>query len=382
MIGLEQLRPAIREAGFRAAAAIPCMEFSAWRKAVLGRPGYEEFPALASRADPRASLPEARSIVVAIWDYSGIPLPSSALGKIARLYLSHSDPPDQGKHPAGQRLEALFRELGWRFSAALPRREAAVAAGLLVQRRNCLGYLPHGHSLVSVFAWAVDGEIEPGRLINEDGSPEGPVEPLPRFEYPPARQDPCGNCRLCIDRCPTGALVGPFVLDPARCIDRNTWRVGEWLPGWVRPKLGTRVYGCDACQEVCPFNKRALAAAPVQLEREGARFDLARLAGAEDEEYVAVWERYFVYNPNRNDIRRNAIVALGNLGDPAVAPLLGKLLSDEAPIIRAHAAWALGRIRTPTARRILEDALANEAEEEVREEIVLALPEIPEQGRR
>jgi len=376
-ISLERLRPAIREAGFRAAAAIPCIEFSAWREAVLGRPGYEEFPALASQADPRASLPEARSIVVAIWDYSGIPLPRSALGKIARLYLSYSDPPDQGGHPAGQRLEALFDELGWKFTATVPRREAAVAAGLLVQRRNCLGYLPGGHSLVSVFAWAVDAEIEPGRLVLEDGQPERPTEPLTRFDYPPARQDPCGNCRLCIDNCPTGALVGPFVLDPTRCIDRNTWRADEWLPRWTRARLGTRVYGCDVCQEVCPFNKRALTKAPTQSEAEGARLDLARLASSDDEEYMAAWAGYFVYNPNRNDIRRNAIVALGNLGDPAAEPMLSQLLSDEAPILRGHAAWALSRIHTPTARRLLEDALAKEADEEVRQEIALALQERP-----
>ncbi|MEW6046777.1 MAG: 4Fe-4S double cluster binding domain-containing protein [Bacillota bacterium] len=125
------------------------------------------------------------------------------------------------------------------------------------------------------------------RLVNEDGPPDGSAEPLPRSDYPPARRDPCGNCRLCIDNCPTGALVGPFVLDPTRCIDRNTWRAGEWLPRRVGSKLGTRVYGCDACQEVCPFNKRALTAAPAQSEGEGARFDLAPLASSGNEEYVA-----------------------------------------------------------------------------------------------
>jgi len=92
---------------------------------------------------------------------------------------------------------------------------------------------------------------------------------------------------------------------------------------------------------------------------------------------MAAWEGYFVYNPNRNDIRRNAIVALGNLGDSAAEPMLSTLLSDEAPILRGHAAWALSRVHTPTARCLLEDALAREADEEVRQEIALALQERP-----
>lgn len=94
-----------------------------------------------------------------------------------------------------------------------------------------------------------------------------------------------------------------------------------------------------------------------------------------DEEYHAVWHRYFVYNPSKNDIRRNAIVALGNLGDAAAEPILRQALGDGDPIIRGHAAWALARIATRTARRALGAALARETDPAVRDEITLSYQE-------
>ncbi len=372
---LEELYPAACEAGFRALAAIPYTEFFSWRDAVRDRPGYEEFASLPSMADPRMSLPGARSVVVAVWDYSRVAVPPSVRGKVARLYLSHSDPPDLLMHPAARCMMETFTRLGWKYSAKVPRREAAVAAGLVVQRRNCLSYFVNGYSFISLFAWAVDAEIEPGRAICDGTATAGAIEPLKGFSYPPARTDPCGQCRVCIDACPTGALVSPFVLDPRRCIDRNTWREGEWLPRELRPKLGTWVYGCDACQETCPHNWEAIKSASSlpSSERAIGDFSLPRLALVGDEEYRTIWHRLFVFNSNRNDFRRNAMVALGNMGDPAVEPVLKEGLKDADPIIRGHAAWALGKIGTRGARVALEAALAGEGDLAVREEITLAL---------
>lgn len=372
---LEALRPAAREAGFLALAAIPCTEFSSWGASVRSRTGYGEFPSLPSLTDPTTSLPGARTIVVALWDYSRAVVPPSARSRVARLYLSESDPPDQGTHGGGRCLVEAFARLGWRWSGKVPRREAAVAAGLVVQRRNCLGYLPHGHSFLSLFAWAVDAEIQPGRLVNHDRAPAGLGEPLVGFSYPPARVDPCGRCRLCIDACPTGALASPFVLDPRRCIDRNTWRAGEWLPRELRSKMGTWIYGCDVCQEVCPRNRAVAEPAHAPGDQALLNFALEHLAMVADQEYRAVWHRYFVYNPSKNDIRRNAIVALGNLGDPAAEPILREALGDGDPMVRGHAAWALARMATRTARRTLQAALARETDPAVRDEIELSCQE-------
>lgn len=382
---MERLWPAAREAGFTGLAAFPFTEFSAWLETLSGRPGYEEFPSWRGLANARESLPTARSVVVAAWDYSKIPvLPLT--GKVARLYLTFSDPPDPASHPGGRRLLEAFARLGWKATTKVPRREAAVAAGLLVQRRNCLGYLPRGHSFVSLFAWAVDAEVEPARAVRGGDADGDSVEQLSGFTYPPARQDPCGGCRKCLDACPTGALASPFVLDPRRCIDRNTWRIGEGIPRELRPKLGSWIYGCDVCQQACPHNH---GAGPVVGTRDDADTDvragvgpgadpervLEYLATVDEESFRKSWSRLFVYNPNRNDVRRNAIVALGNVGGTRAEPTLLGLLSDEDPVIRGHAAWALGRLGTASARRALERACQRETDSLARREIRLSLEE-------
>lgn len=357
-------------------AALPYTEFSDWLQTVSGRPGYDELGSWTGLARARASLPEARSIVVAAWDYSKTPVPP-LLGKVARLYLTFSDPPDPATHPGCRFLLEAFDRLGWKATAKVPRREAAVAAGMLVQRRNCLGYLPRGHSFVTLFAWAVDAEVEPARAVRHEDAERETIEPLSGFRYPPARQDPCGRCRECIDACPTGALVSPFVLDPRRCIDRNTWRAGEGIPRELRPRLRSWIYGCDACQEACPHNHRAGAVVETgdgtgivsATDSEGV---LERLAVVDEEAFRKTWSRLFVFNSNRNDIRRNAIVALANVGAPRAEGVLCEVLKDEDPIIRGHAAWALGRIGTPGARRALERAGRREADDSVRGEIALA----------
>lgn len=384
---MERLWPAAREAGFAGLGAFPFTEFSAWLETLSGRPGYEEFPSWRGLANARESLPTARSIVVAAWDYSRIPVPPLT-GKVARLYLTFSDPPELASHPGARHLLEVFDRLGWKATTKVPRREAAVAAGLLVQRRNCLGYLPWGHSFVSLFAWAVDAEVKPLRAMRGGDADSDSVEPLSGFAYPPARRDPCGRCRQCLDACPTGALAGPFVLDPRRCVDRNTWRIGEGIPRELRPKLGSWIYGCDVCQQACPHNHRAGAIVGARDDADtdagagggagvGGGADTERvlesLATVDEESFRERWSRLFVYNPNRNDVRRNAIVALGNVGGPQAEPTLLEVLSDEDPVIRGHAAWALGRLGTGAARRALEKAGQRETDSLVRREITLSL---------
>jgi len=374
---MDRLWSAAREAGFAGLAAFPFTEFSAWLETLSGRPGYEEFPSWRGLANARKSLPAARSIVVAVWDYSKIAVPPLT-GKVARLYLTFSDPPDLASHPGGRSLLRVFGSLGWEATADVPRREAAVAAGLLAQRRNCLGYLPRGHSFVSLFAWAVDAELKPARAVRDGDTEGGSMEPMSDFVYPPARQDPCGSCRLCLDTCPAGALVSPFVLDPRRCIDRNTSRAGEGIPRELRPKLGTWIYGCDVCQQACPHNHGAAAvvgAGDGSGIASAARSEavLEELATVEEESFQQTWSKLFVYNVARNDIRRNAIVALGNVGDPRAERALRGVLGDEDPVIRGHAAWALGRLGTPGARRALEKARRQETDDLARTEIVLAM---------
>ncbi len=379
---VESLLSTARKAGFRAMAVVPYTAFTAWGDNVRKRPGYDSFKSLPGNEDARTSLPEAKSIVMGVWDYSAVPVPPSYRGRVARLYLSRSDLPDYGGQPATQVMEGFFGHLGWRFTRRVPRRETAVAAGLLVQRRNCLGFLPGGHSFVALFAWAVEAELKPWRAWFDGGAAgAGPAvgEPLD-FVYPPERRDPCGDCRLCLDACPTGALVAPFTVDPRRCIDRNNSLSGEAVPRDIRSRLGGWVYGCDACQEACPHNRRVVRAGSGGGDPAAATegftwpdLSLEGLSAVTAEEYEAVWSSLFVFNSDRDDLRRNAIIALGNLGDRAAEPSLRAALADPGPIIRGHAAWALGRLATPSAREALRTALAIEADATAREEMTLAL---------
>jgi len=175
---MERLWPAAREAGFAGLGAFPFTEFSAWLETLSGRPGYEEFPSWRGLANAGESLPTARSIVVAAWDYSRIPVPPLT-GKVARLYLTFSDPPDLASHPGARHLLEVFDRLGWKATTKVPRREAAVAAGLLVQRKNCLGYLeckvrekyaPGNHTLFV-------GEIVDARMLSAG-------RPMSTLDYP------------------------------------------------------------------------------------------------------------------------------------------------------------------------------------------------------
>ncbi|MDA8216000.1 MAG: HEAT repeat domain-containing protein [Dehalococcoidales bacterium] len=370
---LAPILAAAEEAGFAALATMPCVPFSDWLGVVRTREGYTDFLSLPSLADARETLPEARTIVVAVWDYLGHAPAVVGPGRVARLYLSESDPSDPETHPAARRMAETFARLGWRTSTKAPRREAAVAAGLLEQRRNCLGYLPGGHSFVALFTWVVDQTLAHERVTFGDIS-GATIETVREFAYPPGRRDPCGRCQACLEACPTQALVRPFVLDPRRCIDRNTWRVGQWLPRELRPKMGTWLYGCDVCQEVCPHNQKALKAAASKA-RGKAEFALDRLAAIDDRQYRDVWQRFFVFNEDPADLRRNVMVAIGNLGDTSLLPSLLAGSKDGAPVVRGHAAWALGRFKASRARKALKSALAGETDAAVRAEILAALEE-------
>jgi epoxyqueuosine reductase len=181
----------------------------------------------------------------------------------------------------------------------------------------------------------------------------------------------CGDCRACLDACPTGAFVDAYLLDARRCISYLTIEHRGVIPQELRPAVGTMIFGCDICQEVCPFNARAPQRSHPDPELSSRRPD----AGAPD--LIALLEmgsnqrrRYIegtaLRRVNREQLLRNVCVALGNLGDHrAVAPLEGCLV-DRSPLVRAHAAWALGRLGAQDGCR---RALAAETDPAVRAEL-------------
>ena len=188
----------------------------------------------------------------------------------------------------------------------------------------------------------------------------------------------CGDCVICIDDCPTGAIVAPYVIDNRRCISFLTIELRGSIPRELRPLVGDWVFGCDICQDVCPVNRKAaesLEPAFRQRHDFGAPA-LIPLLDIDDEGFRERFRKSPIKRAKRVGLQRNVCVALGNIGDVgAVPPLAGALKSQDA-VVREHAAWALGRIGGPEAVDALSAALDVEDDPSVRREVELSLKEM------
>ncbi|MBI3944667.1 MAG: tRNA epoxyqueuosine(34) reductase QueG [Armatimonadetes bacterium] len=193
---------------------------------------------------------------------------------------------------------------------------------------------------------------------------------------PPSTRDICGRCHRCLDACPTGALRNPYELDARRCISYLTIEHRGAIPPELREGIGRRIFGCDICQEVCPWNrKRPRPTTDTELEPrpENAAPALTELLRLDQEAFSRRFRGSPIQRAKRRGLLRSVAVALGNAADPATVPTLAAALSDPEPLVRAHAAWSLGRIATPEARAALRAALTREEEPSVIEEIRGAL---------
>ena len=184
----------------------------------------------------------------------------------------------------------------------------------------------------------------------------------------------CGDCTICIDSCPTKAIVSPYVIDRTKCLQFISERVMK-VPLAFREKWEDRLYGCTTCQEVCPQNRKVkLKKYKPEYGYIGSRIPLIPLLQIDEGEF----QNYFAYNQiamrPREAIKRNAALALGSIGDPrAVVPLIKVLQEENNSIIRGHTAWALGKIGGEKAKFALEKVLKSEEDREVREEIINTL---------
>ncbi len=193
----------------------------------------------------------------------------------------------------------------------------------------------------------------------------------------------CGSCRQCLDVCPTGAFVGPHTLDARRCISYLTIENSGAIPRALRPAIGTWIFGCDLCQEVCPWNASPTLASradpelrPRPAQSRPALLELLQLGQAQVRRFV---RRTALRRLGRNQLLRNVAVALGNVGTPAEVPALLTALQKEPPLVRQHVVWALSQIgrRHPsvelTISATLREALTREDDPATQAELREAL---------
>jgi len=179
--------------------------------------------------------------------------------------------------------------------------------------------------------------------------------------------DNCGSCRACLDVCPTAAFPAPYRLDPRRCISYLTIEHKGPIPRALRPLIGNRVYGCDDCLAVCPWNKFARQGREAKLAaRDTLRAPaLAELARLDDAQFRALFAKTAIKRIGRDRFVRNVLIAIGNSGEAALAREAERLLDDVSPLVRGAAVWALGRL---LPREAFAELARDDADERVKEE--------------
>ncbi len=334
------------------------------------------------RVDPRVIMPEARSIIVVARNY-WVPVADPALlsdpsrGRISR-YAWGRDYHDVLR-PRLFALDAFLRELSGRTTYG----RAYVDTGPVLERawaaRAGLGFVGKNTCLIvpRLGSWVFLGVLLVPEVLEPDPTPVRAASDPPVWVWPDGTRGTCGRCQRCLSACPTQAFTGPYELDARRCISYLTIEWRGPIPREIRPAMGNWIFGCDQCQEVCPWN-RAFArpteepAFQAHPERMAPRLlDLLKLG---EEAFRERFRKTPLWRARRRGILRNACVAVGNWGDPRALPELRRVLEEEPePLIRGHCAWALGRIGTPAARDVLLRAWEREEDAYVQEEIQEAL---------
>jgi epoxyqueuosine reductase len=285
------------------------------------------------RGDPRVLWPDVRTIVMLGVNYGPDHDPIAITQQPALASISVYAKGDDYHDVIKKRLRALARWLVataggdvkvFVDTAAVMEKPLAAAAGLGWQGKHT--------NLVSreFGSW-----LFLGALFTTLELPPDPAEP-----------DRCGSCRACLDICPTAAFPAPYRLDARRCISYLTIEHKGPIPRDLRPMMGNRIYGCDDCLAVCPWNKFARQGRDARLSaRDELRAPpLAELARLDDAAFRKLFARTAIKRTGRDRFVRNVLIAIGNSGDPALAPCAEGLLDDPAAIVRGAAVWALARL--------------------------------------
>ncbi len=318
----------------------------------------------AQRADPRQLWSEVRSVVMLGMNYAGEGDPLAMLAQPDKaaisLYARRRDYHDviKGKLKSVAGLLAARGGADVKVfvdTAPVMEKPLAQAAGLGWQgKHTVLVSREHG-------SWLLLGAIYTTAELPADA----------------AERDHCGSCRRCLDICPTDAFPAPYQLDARRCIAYLTIEHAGHIDAALRPGIGNRVFGCDDCLAVCPWNKFAEAAQETRLalkdELDG--LDLAALARLDDPAFRALFAGTPVKRTGRDRFLRNVLIAIGNSGRAALIDSALPHLADPSPLVRAMAVWALGRLDAERARQLAIARLGDEADPQVRAEWHALMPQ-------
>ncbi len=340
---------------------IPENDYYAFKN-ISEKPNNLNLNKISKRCNPKSILKRAKSIISAAQCYlieetEDIQDKNQPLGEIAKY--------DIGNFYYDVRLKLkkivdfIDQETDFKYKSKNKSCYISLTEKPIAQRAGVGWYGKNGIIITERFgSWVVLGEIITELELDTDES----------------LQRDCGDCTLCIDLCPTKAIVSPYIIDRTKCLQFISERVMK-VPLAFREKWEDRLYGCTTCQAVCPQNRKVI---PKKYKPEygyiGSRIPLIPLLQITEGEF----QNYFAYNQiamrPKEAIKRNAALALGNIGDTkAVAPLIKTLQEDDNPMVRVHTAWALGKIGGEKAKFALEKALKSEEDREVREEIANAL---------
>jgi epoxyqueuosine reductase len=372
-----EIRALAREAGLAVSAVTTAEPFGGLAELLSSRiddghlDGLDWFTHERAResADPRFVHSEWKSIISVGLPYytvdSGKPDDGVTRGTISRYARGvdyHRTMEKRMRRLTGLLNESVGRPVEARQlvdTARIVDRAVAARAGLGWYGKHSCVIVPGHGSWVMLGEVLVDVEITPDLPLNRD----------------------CGRCTICLDRCPTGAIVAPYTINAPKCLSFQTIEQAGAIPVEIRPLLGDWVFGCDVCQEVCPYTgAAAVTDDPDVLPRatENAYPGLGWLLEMSEESFRAVYRATPVLRTKRSGMARNAAVALGNIGQDRDFPALVTALREhDEPLVRGHAAWALGHRFGNAARGELDRAWRGDPGVAVRSECDRALARLP-----
>ena len=367
----QQIQTRAHELGFELVGITPAersqtiQRYRQWiASGYAGKMGYLERH-LPLKEDTRTLLQEAKSVISLAMNYWTLDTPKDLAEDPGRGQISRYAWGDDYHDVIRERLLLLVEFIKNTAETELKSR-VFVDSGPILEREYAqkakLGWIGKNTNLINwrSGSWYFLSEV----LVSIELESE--TQPL---------RGSCGTCTKCIEACPTDAIIEPNLLDSRLCISYLTIELKDSIPKELRPEMGNLIFGCDICQEVCPWNSKATPTTePAFQPRHGNLApELLTLINMTQTEFSKRFKGSPIKRAKRKGFLRNVIVAIGNWRSRAAVPALKKVLIDDEPLIRGHAAWALGQVGGKNAKQALNTRLKSEDDTEVISEIQDAL---------